>query len=131
MDQAQLAAPAGKRRRAGIVADGSFKALLGAACAIGAAPLGELLGVPVWLVLVSGAALLVCAAVEISYVRRRSNSTYLRLMIGYDSGWLLATLAALLLVWSGATTGGEVWIGYQAIASAVFAAALLAARPAH
>ncbi|KAA5827060.1 hypothetical protein ABT337_30230 [Saccharopolyspora hirsuta] len=128
MDQAQLAAPAGKTR-AGIVADGSVKALFGAACALGAAPLGQLLGVPVWLVVVSGAVLLMCGAVEIRYVRRRANRTYLRLMVAYDSGWVLATLAGLLLAWSGSGAGGEVWIGYQAVASAVFAALLLAAEP--
>ncbi|MDA3644439.1 hypothetical protein LZ318_30485 [Saccharopolyspora indica] len=130
MDHAQAAASAGKSRKAGIVADGAFKLVFAAACTIGAAPLGELLGVPGWLMIASGAVLLICGAMEIGYLRSRTTRTYLRLMIAYDSCWLLATLAALLLAWLGSSAGGEVWIGYQTAAPVLFAISLAAAaRP--
>lgn len=130
MDQTQAAASAGKTQVAGIVADGAFKLVFAAVYAIGAAPLGELLGVPGWLLIASGAALLICGAMEIGYLRSRTRRTYLRLMIGYDSCWALVTLVALLLAWLGSSAGGEVWIGYQTAAPVVFAVFLAAAgRP--
>ncbi len=52
--------------------------------------------------------------------------TYTRLMIGYDSGWVLAALAGLLVAWRGGGAGGEVWMGYQVVAQAVFAVVLVA-----
>ncbi|MER7083454.1 hypothetical protein SAMN02982929_01001 [Saccharopolyspora kobensis] len=130
MEQARTAVSAGKSQVAGIVADGAFKLAFAAACAIGAAPLGELLGVPGWLMIAAGAALLSCGAMELGYLRSRTRRTYLRLMIAYDGCWVLATLVALLLARLGSSAGGEVWIGYQAAAPVVFAVCLAAAaRP--
>ncbi|MFH9607419.1 hypothetical protein [Streptomyces sp. NPDC017448] len=118
------------REMAGAAADGAFKAVLAVVFVAGAAPLGELLGVPVWLMAVSGVALLVGGAVGIGYLRSRPMSTYLKLMIGYDACWALAAAIGLLMAWRGSAAGGEVWMGYQVIAPLVFAAVLMAAKPA-
>ncbi|MGI5167818.1 hypothetical protein ACQEU3_26055 [Spirillospora sp. CA-253888] len=117
--------PATGGMRAGIVADGIVKLLLAAAYVAAAVPLGRLLGVSPWLMAASGAALLVCGAAELRYARTRPLRTYLWLMAAYDTGWALATLAAILL----GPAGGEVWIGYQTVAPAVLAALLAASSP--
>ncbi|MEU7019206.1 hypothetical protein ABZ990_00920 [Streptomyces sp. NPDC046203] len=116
--------------RAGIVADGVFKVLLAAVFAVGAAPLGDLLGVETWLMAMCAVALLAGGACELGWLRRRSASAYRPLMIAYDGGWALAALAGLLVAWRGGTAGGEVWIGYQTVAPLVFAALLVAAPTA-
>ena len=127
---AQVAAQPVTRLTAGIIADGVFKVLLAAVAIVGAAPLSRLLGVPAWLMVVSGVALSAGGGIEIGYVRSRPVRTYTRLMIAYDSGWVLATLAGLLTAWRGGSAGGEVWVGYQTAAPIVFAALLAAATPA-
>jgi hypothetical protein len=127
--QSGTAAAAGARRT-GVIGDGVFKVLLGAGFLVGAVGLGHTLGVPIWLMIASGAALMASGGIEIRYVRRRMARTYLRLMIAYDSGWLLATLAGLLIAWRGGSAGGEVWTGYQAVAPLLLTALLLIAPPA-
>ncbi|MFF2902555.1 hypothetical protein [Streptomyces sp. NPDC057966] len=126
---AQVVASRVTRRTVGAVADGAFKVLLGAAGIVGAAPLGRLLGTPAWLMAVSGVALLIGGGIEIGYTRSRSMRTYTRLMIAYDSGWVLAALAGLLMARQGSGAGGEVWVGYQTAAPVLFAALLIAAAP--
>lgn len=126
---AQVVASRVTRRTVGAVADGAFKVLLGAAGIAGAAPLGRLLGTPAWLMAVSGVALLIGGGVEIGYTRSRSMRTYTRLMIAYDSGWVSAALAGLLMARQGSGAGGEVWVGYQTAAPVLFAALLIAAAP--
>lgn len=127
MTQLQTATSPTTRQLVGVIADGAFKVVLGAAFIIGAARLGDLLGVPSWLMAVSGAALLIGGGIEIRYVRSRPMLTYTRLMVAYDSGWVLATLAGLLMAWRGSSAGGEVWIGYQTAVPIAFAALLVAA----
>ncbi|WP_408907493.1 hypothetical protein [Streptomyces albidoflavus] len=114
------------RGTAGAVADGGFKIVLAVAYMAGAGPLARLLGTPVWLVVVAGVVLLVGGGVELAYTGSRSMRTYTRLMVGYDSGWVLAALAGLLVAWWGGGVGGEVWMGYQVVAQAVFAVVLVA-----
>ncbi|MFF8951904.1 hypothetical protein ACF09I_24360 [Streptomyces sp. NPDC014940] len=126
---AQATTPAATYRVVGIVADGAVKVLLGAAFLIGATRLGDLLGVPTWLMITSGLVLLAAGGVEMRYVRRRRLRTYTLLMIAYDSGWTLTALTGLLVAWRGGGAGGEVWMGYQAVAPLVFAALLLASAP--
>ncbi|MGY3058073.1 hypothetical protein ACVWZD_002318 [Streptomyces sp. TE3672] len=126
---AQVVASRVTRRTVGAVADGAFKVLLGAAGIAGAAPLGRLLGTPAWLMAVSGVALLIGGGIEIGYTRSRSMRTYTRLMIAYDSGWVSAALAGLLMARQGSGAGGEVWVGYQTAAPVLFAALLIAAAP--
>ncbi|OIJ85998.1 hypothetical protein BIV25_42730 [Streptomyces sp. MUSC 14] len=117
------------RRTVGAIADGGFKVLLAAVYIAGAGPLGQLLGAPGWLMVVSGVALLIGGGIEIGYTRSRSMRTYTHLMIAYDSGWVLTALAGLLTAWCGGSAGGEVWMGYQTAAPLVFAALLVAADP--
>lgn len=114
------------RGTAGAVADGGFKIVLAVAYMAGAGPLARLLGTPVWLVVVAGVVLLVGGGVELAYTGSRPMRTYTRLMVGYDSGWVLAALAGLLVAWRGGGVGGEVWMGYQVVAQAVFAVVLVA-----
>ncbi|MEU4313200.1 hypothetical protein [Nocardia sp. NPDC024068] len=117
------------RQTAGIIADACFKVLLAVVYTVGAAQLGHRLGVAVWLMVACAAALLICGGIEIGYVRSRPVRTYTRLMVAYDTGWVLATIAGLLLAWQGSNAAGEVWIGYQAVGSVALAALLVVARP--
>ncbi|MFE2944079.1 hypothetical protein ACFXKG_34310 [Streptomyces sp. NPDC059255] len=126
---AQVVASRVNRQTVGAIADGAFKVLLAAAYMAGAAPLGRLLGTPAWLMVVSGMALLIGGGIEIGYTRSRSMRTYTRLMVGYDSGWVLTALVGALMAWQGGSAGGEVWIGYQTAAPIAFAALLIAADP--
>ncbi|MFD8912717.1 hypothetical protein [Streptomyces sp. NPDC059575] len=116
------------RRTVGALTDGAFKVLLAAACLTAAAPLGRLLGVPVWLMAVSGVALLICGGAEIGCTSSRSMRTYTRLMVAYDGGWVLTALVGLLMAWRGGSAGGEVWVGYQAVAPIGFAVLLAASK---
>lgn len=127
---AQVVAPSVTRRAVGIIADGVFKVSLTAVFFAGAAPLGRLLGVPVWLMVVSGVAVLIGGGIEIGYTRSRSMRTYTQLMVAYDSGWVLAALVGALMAWRDSSAGGEVWIGYQTAAPIAFAALLVATTPA-
>ncbi|MHC5902897.1 hypothetical protein ACVNF4_03130 [Streptomyces sp. S6] len=129
MTQAQAVTPSATRYLAGIVADGVFKVLLGIAYLSAASWLGDLLGVPAWLMAVSGVALLIGGGIEIKLARSRPICTCMRLMVAYDSGWGLTALAGLLMARRDGTAGGEVWIGYQTVAPLVFAALLLLATP--
>ncbi|WP_018548883.1 hypothetical protein [Streptomyces sp. LaPpAH-108] len=126
----QIATPRVTRQTAGALADGAFKVLLGAAGLTAAAPLGRLLGTPIWLLTVSGAALLICGGVELGCTRSRSMRTYTRLMVAYDTGWVLTALVGFLVAWRGGGAGGEVWVGYQAVAPLAFAVLLVASAPA-
>ncbi|MET9824312.1 hypothetical protein ABZ038_22335 [Streptomyces sp. NPDC006349] len=127
---AQVVASRVTRRTAGALADGAFKVLLAVVFIACAAPLGGLIGTPAWLLVVSGVALLVGGGIELGYTRSRSMRTYKRLMIAYDGGWALAAVTGLLMAWQGSGAGGEVWVGYQAVAPLALAALLVAAAPA-
>lgn len=129
MTQDQTVTAPETRRLMGITADGAVKVLLGAVYLIGASRLDDSLGVPTWLMVGSGVALLFGGGIEITYVRSRPLATYRRLMIAYDGGWVLATLAGLLTAWLGGVAGGEVWVGYQTVAPVVLAVLLLSAAP--
>ncbi|MEU6383793.1 hypothetical protein ABZ847_09520 [Streptomyces bauhiniae] len=124
---AEVAASRVTRQTIGALADGAFKVLLGVVCIAGAAPLGRLLGTAAWLMVVAGLALLTGGGVELGYSRSRSMRTYTKLMIAYDSGWVLTALAGFLMARQGSGAGGEVWMGYQTAAPLVFAALLVAA----
>ncbi|MFF9795182.1 hypothetical protein [Streptomyces bacillaris] len=111
---------------AGAISDGAFKVLLGAALAVSPA-FGSLFGVPAWLMVVTGSAVLISGTVEIVYGPRRSMAACVRLMFVYDIGWTVATAVALGVAWLGSTAGGEIWAGYQAVASLAFTVLLLRA----
>lgn len=124
--QAEPGASAAGGRRMGFVGDGVFKVLLAAVYVIAASPLSHLLGVAIWLMITTGVLVLVCGVAEIRYAGIRPARTYLRFLSGYDVGWVLATLAGLLVAGQGGTVGGEVWMAYQAAAAALVAALLTA-----
>ncbi|GEK81557.1 hypothetical protein [Agrococcus baldri] len=108
--------------RTGLIADGVFKALLGLAYLLGTLPLGGFLGVAPWLLLVTGALMIAVGIAEIFAAGRRSGRLMVAALIAFDSSWVLATVAAVLL-WQGGWSGaGELWLGAQA----VLAAALIA-----
>ncbi|MEU3267097.1 hypothetical protein [Streptomyces bacillaris] len=111
---------------AGAISDGAFKVLLGAALAV-SPTFGSLFGVPAWLMAVTGSAVLISGTVEMVYGPRRSMAACVRLMFAYDVGWTVATVVALGVAWLGSTAGGEIWAGYQAVASLAFAVLLLRA----
>ncbi|RJO73333.1 hypothetical protein D5S18_18975 [Nocardia panacis] len=112
---------------AGILADGAFKVLLACAYTLGSGSLGDRLGVAPWVMIICGATLLIGGGTELGYIRNRPARTYIRLMIAYDSGWVVATLVALLLARQNNHLAGELWIGYQTVAPLAFAALLVAA----
>ncbi|WP_234017789.1 MULTISPECIES: hypothetical protein [unclassified Streptomyces] len=112
---------------AGAIGDGAFKVVLGAAFAVGSAWLADLFGVEAWLVLIAGAALLIGGGIEVVYVRRRPMATCLRLMIGYDIGWAVASAVALVVAWQGGTAGGEIGVAYLVVAPLALAALLVGA----
>ncbi|SCE10799.1 MULTISPECIES: hypothetical protein [unclassified Streptomyces] len=114
---------------AGAISDGAFKVLLGAALAV-SPTFGSLFGVPAWLMVVTGSAILISGTVEIAYAHRRSMAACVRLMFAYDTGWTVATVVALGVAWLGSTAGGEIWAGYQAVASLAFTVLLLRAPAA-
>ena len=62
---------------------------------------------------------------EIASVDRRSARTMIVLMACYDSGWVVATVVALLRWQAGSAAGGETWLIYQA-AAAIALTALVA-----
>ncbi|MGW6636887.1 hypothetical protein [Streptomyces cyaneofuscatus] len=115
------------RMLAGAIGDGAFKVVLGAAFAVGSAWLDDLFGVEAWLVLIAGAALLIGGGIEVVYVRRRPMATCLRLMIGYDIGWAVASAVALVMAWRGGTAGGEIGVAYLVVAPLALAALLVGA----
>ncbi|MGW5517880.1 hypothetical protein [Nocardia africana] len=112
----------------GILADGAVKILLAAVYLVGAESLSSRLGVPSWLMIACAAALLIAGGSEFAYLRSRPMGTYMRLMIGYDTGWAITTGVAALLAWQGHRTAGELWIGYQTLAPLAFAVLLIAGR---
>lgn len=118
--------PATGGMRLGIIGDGVFKIVLAAAYVMAALPLGGLLGVAAWLMITTGALVLTCGMTEIWYAGIRPARTYLRFLALYDTGWVLATLAALLMARQAGTGGGETWMGYQAVAAMVLAILLMA-----
>lgn len=129
MTRNRVDSPPSKAMLAGAIGDGAFKVVLGFAFVVAGARLGDLLGVPTWLMVVSGAALLVGGGIELRYVRRRPMATCLRLMVAYDSGWVVATAVALLMAGQGSTAGGEIWVAYLTAAPLAFAALLVGAAP--
>ncbi|WP_460037836.1 hypothetical protein [Streptomyces cavourensis] len=114
---------------AGAISDGAFKVMLGAALAV-SPTFGSLFGVPAWLMVVTGSAVLISGTVEIVYGPRRSIAACVRLMFVYDIGWTVATAVALGVAWLGSAAGGEIWAGYQAVASLAFTVLLLRAPAA-
>jgi hypothetical protein len=102
------------------------KVLIALAYVIAASPVGQLLGTPAWMVAVAGAFLLIAGLAVIRNVGTRPVRTYVRFLASYDAGWMLATVAALVLARVGSGAGGEVWVSYQAIAAAALASWLIA-----
>jgi hypothetical protein len=128
MGRVLMAVVAVRKESAGIIADGAFKVVLGVVFVAGAGWVGERLGVATALTMIAGVALVVAGGVEIRFVNLRARTTYLRLMVAYDVGWVLTAVAGSLMAWQGSTAGGEVWIWYQVLAPVAFVVLLLTAR---
>lgn len=117
--------PATGAARTGLIADGVFKALVGLAYLLGTYQLSSFLGVEPWLLLVTGALMIVVGIAEVFGADRRSGRLMVGALIVFDSSWVLATAAALLLWQGGGWDGagwdgaGELWLGVQAVAAAV------------
>ncbi|MEV4877321.1 hypothetical protein [Streptomyces cyaneofuscatus] len=115
------------RMLAGAIGDGAFKVVLGGVFTVGSTWLGGVFGVPTWLMVLSGTALLIGGGIEVAYVRRRPMATCLRLMIAHDVGWVLASAVALVVAWQGGTAGGEIGVAYLTVAPLALAALLMGA----
>ena len=118
--------------RGGFVADGVFKLATAALFAVGARWLATRLDAPAWLVLAAAVTLALCGVVELALARTGDLRRSTRFLVAYDSGWVLVTVAAVLLAWSTTPGGGWAWLGYQAVGAtalgAVFAVAVRRAR---
>lgn len=119
---------AGKRWiRWGVVADAAFKVALALAYLTLAIPASDTLGVPPWLIYLTAPLLLASGFAEFRGRRLPPAFTVTALSI-FDAGFVLMTVAALVLGWQmGTHYAGELWFGYQAVASVVLVMATLTA----
>jgi hypothetical protein len=99
---------------------------LGLAAVAAPGPIGALLGLAEGVIVAAGAVLLAAAALLVVTVSRRPvPRSLLRLVVIGNAGWVIASLAVLVLM--PMTTAGLVIVGVQAIAVAVVT--VLEARP--
>ncbi len=118
--------------RWGVVADAAFKVALALAYLTLAVPASDTLDVPTWLIYVTAPLLLASGFAEFRGRRLPPVFTVTALSI-FDAGFAVLTVLALVLGRQlGAHYAGELWFGYQAIASTVLAIVTLAVlrRPA-
>ncbi|WP_114853344.1 hypothetical protein [Brachybacterium sp. YJGR34] len=111
--------------RLGFLADGAFKLLVAAAHLLLLPTLVDLLGAPAGMIALTAAMVALSAIAEIVFALRSGEGTHTKYLIAYDSGWVLATVLALML---GSGPGGWVWLAFQAAASPVLALAFLRGR---
>ncbi|MGW5360756.1 hypothetical protein [Actinopolymorpha pittospori] len=115
--------------RWGLLADGLFKILVGAAYLLLLPLVSRELGAPGWLVLVAAVLVLLSGLAEALFALHRDPRRHIRYLIAYDSGWALVTVFCLLLALAGFGGGGlagSAWLAVQALGSAVLAAVFLA-----
>lgn len=105
--------------RIGFLADGLFKVVLAVVYSAAVASIGTALDVDSWLILATAGLLLLSGAAEITFALRSAAPSHTKYLIGYDSGWIVVTVVAVAVM----SSGGALWFGYQAIASAVLAIA--------
>lgn len=107
----------------GFAADGVFKMIMAAGVVI-LLPIGtDRLDAPGWLVLVTAAALAACGACEVSFASRSTDvRPRVKHLAAYDTGWLVVTALAFVLLWQGSEGAGVLWLAYQALGSAALAA---------
>lgn len=105
--------------RAGFLADGCFKLAVAGGYAVFGSPLADLLQTPGWLLGTTAALVGASGIAETVFAVRRGTRSHVGVLAGYDGGWVLVSVIALLV---GGAGGGHLWLGYQAIGSAVLAA---------
>lgn len=106
--------------RIGFLTDGVFKLLVAAAYLAARPLLGTLLDVPAWVLVLTAVAVALSGVAETVFALSSGAGTHIRFLVGYDSGWVLVTVLAVLL---GPGAGGWIWLFYQVVASALMALA--------
>ncbi|GAB3749264.1 hypothetical protein [Microlunatus parietis] len=117
--------------RFGFVADGVWKALVGAAMLALLPWLISSADAPGWLLGLTAVAVLASAAAEIAFGIHSGAGSHTKYLVAYDAGWVLASVASVLLITAlGATGAWTLWLCYQ-LAAAPVAAVVFArgARP--
>ena len=99
--------------RLGFVADGCFKLVVAAGLPAVASRIGGSSG----LALAASSAVAASAATEITVGVRHGSSSHARYLAAYDTGWLAASAVAVVLARRRSPRAGDVWLGYQAVAS--------------
>ena len=108
--------------RRALLADAAISGATGALMALGAAPLGGLLGLPVALLFWAGLSLLPFAAVLLYLARREPVAQRaIRGVIAYNWLWAIDSVLLLLSGWVDPTALGYVFVAGQAVAVAAFA----------
>lgn len=105
--------------RIGFLGDGVFKAVLAVVYAAAAGPIRDALDVGAATILIAAGLLFLSGLAECAFALRSAAPSHTEYLIAYDTGWILATLVAVLLM----SSGGGFWFGYQAIASALLTVA--------
>jgi hypothetical protein len=115
--------------RIGFLGDGLFKVILGVVYSAAVASISTALDVDAWLIFATAGPLFLSGAAEIIFALRSAAPSHTKYLVGYDSGWIVVTVIVAAVM----SSGGALWFGYQAIASAVLAIAfaLGAARADH
>lgn len=109
--------------------DGFFKVILAVVYSAAVASISTALDVDAWLIFATAGLLFLSGTAEITFALRSAAPSHTKYLIGYDSGWIVVTVIVVAVM----SSGGALWFGYQAIASAVLAIAFAigAARANH
>jgi hypothetical protein len=107
--------------RFGFLADGVFKLLVAATYVVLLQTLTGALGVASWLLVATAALVGASGVAEIAFALRCGAGSHTRYLVAYDSGWVAATGVAALLAFYGVAGAGELWLGYQLLASPLVA----------
>lgn len=118
--------------RFGYVADGVFKVLVGLA-AVALSPLFVAhRGAPALLLGLTAVAVLSSAAAEITYGMRVADSSHIKYLAAYDTGWVMVSIGAALLFTNAPGPAWALWLGYQLLFSPIVAVIFgLSARRGH
>jgi len=105
--------------RAGFLADGAWKILVGIAMLVLRGVLVERYDAPSPLLVVTAVVVMACGLAEALYAVRDGAGSRVPLLIAYDSGWVLVSVVALLLARTAAGPAWRLWLGYQLVVAIV------------